>query len=114
MLALAPLLDPVVGHTTSGRVLGWSGALLLAHQGGWDEILMVLVPVSLFAGLLYVANQRASRLADNDAATSSAIAEDVPPSGDVPSTDTPAAAAPAAPEPTPPRRAPKNERRGPV
>lgn len=34
-------------------------AALLAHQGGWDEILMVLVPLGLFAVLLRVANSRA-------------------------------------------------------
>lgn len=33
---------------------------LLAHQGGWDEILLVLVPIALFAGLLVVANRRAA------------------------------------------------------
>jgi hypothetical protein len=37
-------------------------ASLLAHQGGWDEMLMVVVPVGAFAGLLYVANRRASKL----------------------------------------------------
>ena len=37
---------------------------VLAHQGGWDEMLMVFVPVSLFAALLYVANKRAAKLAD--------------------------------------------------
>lgn len=31
----------------------------LAHQGGWDEILLVAAPLSLFAGLLYLANRRA-------------------------------------------------------
>jgi hypothetical protein len=36
-------------------------ALLLAHQGGWDELLFVLLPIALFAGLLAVANRRASR-----------------------------------------------------
>lgn len=41
---------------------------VLAHQGGWDEILFVLVPIALFAGLLAIANQRASRAqADRDA-----------------------------------------------
>jgi hypothetical protein len=30
----------------------------LAHQGGWDEALYVLVPVGIFAGLLAVANRR--------------------------------------------------------
>ena len=28
--------------------------VLLAHQGGWDEILLVLVPIVLFAVLLGV------------------------------------------------------------
>ena len=36
----------------------------LAHQGGWDEILLVLAPVGLFSFLLYVANKRAARLVD--------------------------------------------------
>jgi len=35
--------------------------VLLAHQGGWDEILLVLTPLSLFAGLLWLANTRANR-----------------------------------------------------
>lgn len=34
---------------------------LLAHQGGWDEILLVLVPIALFAGLLALANRRAAQ-----------------------------------------------------
>lgn len=36
---------------------------VLAHQGGWDEILLVLLPIGIFAGLLAVANRRAGRLA---------------------------------------------------
>jgi hypothetical protein len=35
---------------------------VLAHQGGWDELLFVLVPIGLFGGLLAVANRRASRV----------------------------------------------------
>lgn len=31
---------------------------LLAHQGGWDEILMVLAPLLIFAGLLALARRR--------------------------------------------------------
>lgn len=38
------------------------GAALLAHQGGWDELLFVLLPIALFAGLLAVANRRATRM----------------------------------------------------
>jgi hypothetical protein len=37
-------------------------AALLAHQGGWDEILFVAVPIAIFGGLLVVANRRASRI----------------------------------------------------
>jgi len=37
---------------------------LLAHQGGWDEILLVAGPMLLLAGLLRVANKRADRLAE--------------------------------------------------
>lgn len=39
---------------------------VIAHQGGWDEILLVLAPIAIFAGLLFVANKRAARLADDD------------------------------------------------
>ena len=35
---------------------------ILAHQGGWDEILLVLVPIALFAVLLVVANRRANAI----------------------------------------------------
>ena len=35
---------------------------LLAHQGGWDEMLMVAVPVVVFALLLRMASKRADRL----------------------------------------------------
>ena len=31
---------------------------ILAHQGGWDEILMVLAPLLIFAGLLALARRR--------------------------------------------------------
>jgi len=33
----------------------------VAHQGGWDEILLVAAPLALLAGLLLLANRRASR-----------------------------------------------------
>jgi hypothetical protein len=39
---------------------------VLAHQGGWDEILLVAGPVALFALLLWRANKKAARLADDD------------------------------------------------
>jgi len=36
-------------------------AAVLAHQGGWDEVLFVFLPIAIFAGLLAIANQRAAR-----------------------------------------------------
>lgn len=33
--------------------------MLIAHQGGWDEILMVLVPIAAVVLLLRLANRRA-------------------------------------------------------
>ncbi|MEZ5183872.1 MAG: hypothetical protein R2702_18645 [Acidimicrobiales bacterium] len=36
------------------------GGHLLAHQGGWDEALMVLAPIGVFASLLWVAHKRAA------------------------------------------------------
>lgn len=55
-------------------------ALLLAHQGGWDEFLMVAAPVALIAGLLLLANRRAKaalaeRLGNPDDPASPAPAE---------------------------------------
>jgi hypothetical protein len=35
--------------------------VLVAHQGGWDEILFVAVPIAVFAALLALANRRAAR-----------------------------------------------------
>lgn len=36
-------------------------AAVVAHQGGWDEVAFVLLPISLFAVLLAIANRRANR-----------------------------------------------------
>lgn len=33
--------------------------MVLAHQGGWDEALFVVVPLLIFAGVLQVAKRRA-------------------------------------------------------
>jgi len=50
--------------------------LLFAHQGGWDEMLFVAVPILIFGSLLAVANRRASR-----------IERQQPPTGDAPRDD---------------------------
>lgn len=39
---------------------------VLAHQGGWDEILMVLAPLVVFAGLLALARRRVGELEAGD------------------------------------------------
>ena len=31
---------------------------MLAHQGGWDEVLLVLGPMAVIAGLLFLAKKR--------------------------------------------------------
>lgn len=84
--------SPVVGHILAGA---WG---LLAHQGGWDEMLMVIVPVAAFAGLLYGANRRAGRLGEQS--------------------ERPSVDAPSAPDDVPRRttrpREPRNERGGPI
>ena len=45
-----------------GRVI--SSQALLAHQGGWDEILLVLGPILIIVGLLRLAKNRVER--END------------------------------------------------
>ena len=37
------------------------GIPLLAHQGGWDEILLVLAPIAVVAALLWLARRRVTR-----------------------------------------------------
>ncbi len=49
---------------------------VLAHQGGWDEVGLVLTPIVLFAGLLWLANRRATALGTTS---------DPPPEDDAPS-----------------------------
>ena len=43
---------------------------LLAHQGGWDEILLVLGPIAVIIGLLKLAKDRVDRNAQHDNAKS--------------------------------------------
>ena len=38
--------------------------MVLAHQGGWDEMLFVALPLGLFAFLLYIANRKAQAQLD--------------------------------------------------
>jgi hypothetical protein len=38
--------------------------MVLAHQGGWDEMLFVALPLGLFAFLLFLANRKAQAQLD--------------------------------------------------
>ena len=35
-----------------------SGLALLAHQGGWDEVLLIAAPIVIIVGLLWIAKRR--------------------------------------------------------
>lgn len=47
----------------------FSSLAVFAHQGGWDEMLFVLLPICLFAGLLAIANKRATKMQQERDAT---------------------------------------------
>ncbi len=36
-------------------------AVMIAHQGGWDEALLIAAPLTGLAALLWLANRRANR-----------------------------------------------------
>ncbi len=48
---------------------------LLAHQGGWDEVLFVAAPCALFVWLLHIARKRSLAARAHDDAVA---AEDAP------------------------------------
>ena len=51
-------------------------SLVLAHQGGWDEILLVGGPVMVFAWLLAVARRRAVAIAEAGDGAEPTVADD--------------------------------------
>jgi hypothetical protein len=53
--------------------------VVLAHQGGWDEMLMVLVPILVIVALLRLAKRRVDRRGD-EAAGPTPSAQERPPS----------------------------------
>ena len=55
---------------------------VLAHQGGWDEALLVTSPILLFAGLVWHAKRRAVRQAQGDTDAESPVAGDQAPGDD--------------------------------
>jgi hypothetical protein len=52
--------------------------MTLAHQGGWDEILLVAAPILLFAVLLWFANKRAAAQLDAEQTVAEANAAEPP------------------------------------
>ena len=48
-------------NDTDSRARTYDGAMF-AHQGGWDEMLYVLVPIGFIVFLLRLANRRARRM----------------------------------------------------
>jgi hypothetical protein len=46
-----------------------AGPVLLAHQGGWDEILMIAGPIVLIMGLLWLAKRRVDHAASHQGAS---------------------------------------------
>lgn len=59
--------------------------VLLAHQGGWDEALLVLVPIAAFASLLVVATRRAKAIQrarhEAEGGPDATVADETTPSG---------------------------------
>ena len=44
------------------------GPALLAHQGGWDEVLMIGAPIAAIIALLWLAKRRVDRITRADKA----------------------------------------------
>jgi hypothetical protein len=55
---------------------------MLAHQGGWDEILLVLGPILVIGGLLYLAKKRVSVAQPTEAPESDVPDTPAPPEND--------------------------------
>jgi hypothetical protein len=51
---------------------------VFAHQGGWDEVLLVLLPLGLFAILLLLARRRVDQLDRGDDGESEVVDGDEP------------------------------------
>jgi hypothetical protein len=53
---------------------------MIAHQGGWDEILLVLGPIAVIVGLLMLARKRVEAMEESKAdAKAQAVSSDEKP-----------------------------------
>ena len=67
-----------MGNIAAAARIPGVAAHLLAHQGGWDEILLVVGPMALVAGLLWLAKRRVTRA--SRAAPATQTSDDLSPS----------------------------------
>ena len=67
---------------------------VLAHQGQWDEVLLVAIPLALFAWVLHSANRRADRA---NRPTGQPSAPDTPAASSSPASSPSAPATPSTP-----------------
>lgn len=67
--------------STAGSLL----ARVVAHQGGWDEILLVVGPLAVVALALWLANRRALAQIEQDRALEDEAGFEVPDRADGPS-----------------------------
>ncbi len=58
------------------RVAAGIPAAVLAHQGGWDEALLVAGPIAVVAGLLWLARRRVTKAHPSVSADPSASSAD--------------------------------------
>jgi hypothetical protein len=50
--------EPVRSVGVATQFTAYTTPLIVAHQGGWDEILLIAGPIAVIAGLLVLAKKR--------------------------------------------------------
>lgn len=58
---------PALFGVAGGAPIGMTP--VVAHQGGWDEILLVVAPLAVIGGLLWLANRRVTAQLENELQT---------------------------------------------
>ena len=56
-------------NTVQGVTALFAAVPILAHQGGWDEVMLIAGPMVVIAGLLVLAKRRVDKLAAGGPAT---------------------------------------------
>ncbi|MEZ5218972.1 MAG: hypothetical protein R2705_12235 [Ilumatobacteraceae bacterium] len=60
-------------HALAPRTPVPMAALVLAHQGGWDELMLVLAPILVIGALILVVQRRADAAAAQEAQSQRSI-----------------------------------------